>query len=573
MRAVDVDLTVVSSGKRVAIVFLDNEKKPVEHFFHDECLVKEFGPRLQRMWVMLSSSSSVRSKVWTVPLNCHDRLCTFFLPRVSPVPRPLLEWCTKFWTTTSVEHRSKLELAVDRTLDANIKKTMYPHQLEALKKAVSLQKSFSFLEMGAGKTYVGIAFLTLLKASAPPLLVVCPSSLRNNWIKEIKKFAPWMKTHLLKSSDDAFDSSVVNVISYSLLASKKMKRSLIGFCAKTIVYDECHYMKNHTSNRSKICVRQANKASFVLMLSGTPGAKALNFFPQLKAILPGIFGSFFHYNKQTTSPKRFFFAERYCQPEKVFLGGGRQTGWKFNGSERTWEMNAVMGMVSSRVRKDDVLDLPPKTRLKYEISTLSAGEREEWKKLLDKLTETREKKGSRKADFDLMSLVRKVSDMKVGRIASTLEWVCDDRRPDDKVILFFHHQAMKSEIERVLSKKKKDFVTIDGSVPPKKRQAIIDRFQDTKSNVDFACLSLMACSTGLNIQASNCVIITELLFNVELLMQAEDRAHRAGQKREVEITYLTIGGTSDDLIFRSIQKKVKTSGKILDNKTERLKFN
>ena len=85
-------------------------------------------------------------------------------------------------------------------------------------------------------------------------------------------------------------------------------------------------------------------------------------------------------------------------------------------------------------------------------------------------------------------------------------------------------------------------------------------------------LSLTAASTGLTLTAARTVIFTELYWTPALLLQAEDRVHRIGQKKEVRIYYVLAHDTLDDLIWPLIGEKLEVVGSALNGKESRMDF-
>jgi SWI/SNF-related matrix-associated actin-dependent regulator 1 of chromatin subfamily A len=76
----------------------------------------------------------------------------------------------------------------------------------------------------------------------------------------------------------------------------------------------------------------------------------------------------------------------------------------------------------------------------------------------------------------------------------------------------------------------------------------VKQFQ-TDDTCRIAVLSITAAGTGLTFTAANCVIFAELYWNPGHLRQAEDRAHRIGQKSSVTVQYLIGAGTIDEIIW------------------------
>ncbi len=99
------------------------------------------------------------------------------------------------------------------------------------------------------------------------------------------------------------------------------------------------------------------------------------------------------------------------------------------------------------------------------------------------------------------------------------------------------------------------FVRIDGSVTELRRKAAVDAFQNDPA-VRAAILSINAAGIGLTLTAATVVVFVELWWTPAALIQAEDRAHRLGQRGDLEVHYLTAADTADDLMWRMIQEKL-----------------
>ena len=108
-------------------------------------------------------------------------------------------------------------------------------------------------------------------------------------------------------------------------------------------------------------------------------------------------------------------------------------------------------------------------------------------------------------------------------------------------------------IEPLLKRRKLAYVRLDGSVPQKKRQALVLQFQ-SDPNVRFF-LTTNAGSTGLNLQAANTVINVDLPWNPAVLEQRIARAHRIGQTRPVCVFVLVIEGTLEENLLTTLSSK------------------
>ena len=105
---------------------------------------------------------------------------------------------------------------------------------------------------------------------------------------------------------------------------------------------------------------------------------------------------------------------------------------------------------------------------------------------------------------------------------------------------------------------------IDGSTPATERQSRIDAFQKPGSKVFAFLLSTHAGGQGINLTAADTVIMHDLDWNPALDRQAEDRAHRIGQTREVSVYRFVTAGTVEESILRLQQRKKTLGDSVLD---------
>jgi cell wall-associated NlpC family hydrolase len=140
----------------------------------------------------------------------------------------------------------------------------------------------------------------------------------------------------------------------------------------------------------------------------------------------------------------------------------------------------------------------------------------------------------------------------------------------EKFLIFGHHRAVLDGIEETVKKNKIGYIRIDGQTQPKKRDDYVRKFQEDKQ-CKCAILSILAAGTGYTMTASSTVIFAELHFTPGILLQAEDRVHRIGQKASsVSIKYLIGRGTLDDTqLWPLLEKKVDVVGEAIDGELEK----
>ena len=106
-----------------------------------------------------------------------------------------------------------------------------------------------------------------------------------------------------------------------------------------------------------------------------------------------------------------------------------------------------------------------------------------------------------------------------------------------KMIVFAHHLAVLDEAQKVAVNARVGFVRIDGSTSQPDRHTAVQRFQNDP-DVRLAILSIKAAGQGLTMTAASTVVFAEMTWVPGELLQAEDRAHRIGQRSAVCIHYL-----------------------------------
>ena len=130
--------------------------------------------------------------------------------------------------------------------------------------------------------------------------------------------------------------------------------------------------------------------------------------------------------------------------------------------------------------------------------------------------------------------------------------------------MFGHHANILDGVEDLLTELKIGYIRIDGKVKSSDRQDRVKQFQ-TDSRIRVAVLSITACSSGLTLTKATTVIFAELYYTPAIMIQAEDRAHRIGQKNQVNIVYLYGCATIDEIFYPRMREKYFVVSSILDD--------
>ena len=426
------------------------------------------------------------------------------------------------------------------TLPKSLKNALYDFQFDGVKFGVEHHCRFLLAdEMGVGKTIQAISLCYLYREDWP-VLIVCPGSMKYLWKGEIQTWLGFKdyRINILNSSKQKIsEEAYFYIISYDLVSHilKKLKKMKFNF----VILDEAHCIKNRDTIRAKNILPIAIRAKRLILMTGTPLlAKPLEGYPLLYALRPDLFPYFKQY------------AYRYCDPQPTPFG----ISW--SGTSNTKELHWLLSTLMVRRLKKEVLNkLPPKRRQKVEIKTDE--------EILEKIKETRIKIKGRNGTLQAYTLT---STAKKDGVCEYVHDILSDS--EEKIIVFAYHHEMMNSLEDLLHKDKIDYIRIDGSTKQDKRYEYVKYFQE-KKECRVAIVSIIAGSTGITLNKAHIVIFAELTWTPSIMIQAEDRAHRIGQKSNfVDIKYLYGPGTLDDFILDKLQKKLVIVSTTIDDKRE-----
>lgn len=411
---------------------------------------------------------------------------------------------------------------------------LYPFQREGVLRAIELGRAALFDEMGLGKT---VQALTLLKYYGGRCVVICPSYLTLNWLRE---GSAWGIVFCRVSSGRAVIPSGNVVISYDLAA--KRVSELGNF--RSVVLDESHYVKSHRTKRTKRLRPLIVRTPHAFLLSGTPAAnRPVELYSQLSMLHPKCWGSYTQ------------FVNRYCGAKYSPLGFVDVSG-ATKKEELSFRLKQVM---IRRLKRDVLTDLPPKTRTRVNLECVGSSEirrgRARWCAI-----NALEPNVPGNLVLERQRLVSELY-----RATCRAKEVCVRRYLEDlprNVIVFAYHQCMLDLICDTLN-----CVRIDGGTPMEDRQPALDRF--ISGEVPYAALSIKAAGTGLTITSCSTVVFAELYYVPGDLLQAEDRTHRIGQTLPVDIRYLCADNTLDDHMWRMVDRKLRVTDSCLDGRSDR----
>ena len=410
-------------------------------------------------------------------------------------------------------------------------------------------------DMGLGKTIQALALL-LARAPAGPALVVAPTSVCMNWISEIARFAPTLKTRLFGGQGDRsgmlhelgnFD---LVIVSYGLLQQEAERFAAVQW--HTIVLDEAQAIKNAATKRSQAVM--ALQGDFRMAVTGTPLENHLGELWNLfRFINPGLLGSSDQFNL------------RYAQPIE-----------RAQDAEARARLRRLIRPFMLRRTKTQVLaELPSRTEILREVD-LSTDEAALYESIRRSALERLAMDGpaaqkSLQILAEIMKLRRAcchpqlvapelgLASSKLAAFGLLLDELLENRH---KALVFSQFVDHLGLIRQYLDQRGVAYQYLDGATPMQERKKRVDAFQ--AGSGDVFLISLKAGGTGLNLTAADYVIHMDPWWNPAVEDQASDRAHRMGQLRPVTIYRLVTRHTIEEAIIRLHRHKRDLADSLLE---------
>ncbi len=436
---------------------------------------------------------------------------------------------------------------------------LLPYQLDGIAFAAGAGRAVLADEMGLGKTIqgVGVAEFLAQHADVRRVLVVCPASLKSQWRAEITRFCD-RDVQIVAGKTAERTTQYASGAFFTVANYEQVLRDYLDIERTNwdlIILDEAQRIKNWEAKTSRII--KSLRSPFALILTGTPLENRLD---DLYSVVEFI------------DDRRLGPAYRFMHGHRVVDEKGKVLGYKNLDALR----ERLRPVLLRRTRQSIRLDLPPRST---EIVRIPCTDEQKQlhsahmqvvqtitrKAFISEMDLLRLQRALLMARMtaDSTQLVDKQPDgfsSKLERLAELLDQLIAE--PERKIILFSEWTSMLNLIEPILKRLKADFVRLDGSVPQKQRNAIVQRFQ---TDPECRCfLATNAGSTGLNLQAADTVINVDLPWNPALLEQRIARAHRMGQKRKVQVYLMITESTIEENLLATIAAKHELANAVLD---------
>lgn len=489
-----------------------------------------------------------------------------------------------------IAHRIKEE--VTQQASNLVGGTLKEYQLKGLQWMISLYNNnlngILADEMGLGKTIQTISLITYLiekKQQPGPFLVIVPLSTLTNWNNEFDKWAPSVAKIVYKGPPNArkqhqqqirWGQFQVLLTTYEFIIKDRPILSKIKWLH--MIVDEGHRMKNQNSKLSNT-ITQYYTTRYRLILTGTPLQNNLSeLWAMLNFVLPTIFKSSKSFDEWFNTP---------------FANTGGQDKMEMNEEEQLLVIRRLHKVLRPfllrRLKKDVEKDLPDKTErvIKCNFSALQA---KLYKQLVTnssiQVSDGKGGKTGMRGLSNMLMQLRKVCNhpfvfeavedqMNPSKMSNDLLWrtagkfeLLDRILPKFKatghrVLMFFQMTQIMNIMEDFLRLRGMMYMRLDGSTKADDRSDLLKDFNAPDSPYFCFLLSTRAGGLGLNLQTADTVIIFDSDWNPHQDLQAQDRAHRIGQKNEVRILRLITSNSVEEKILERANYKLDMDGKVI----------
>ncbi|KAL2579892.1 hypothetical protein AAZV13_15G089800 [Glycine max] len=418
-------------------------------------------------------------------------------------------------------------------------------------------------EMGLGKTLQTISLLGYLhefRGIKGPHMVVAPKSTLGNWMNEIRRFCPVLRAIKFLGNpderrhirDELLVAGKFDVCVTSFEMAIKEKSALRRFSWRYIIIDEAHRIKNENSLLSK--TMRLYSTNYRLLITGTPLQNNLHeLWSLLNFLLPEIFSS----------------AETFDEWFQISGENDQQ--------EVVQQLHKVLRPFLLRRLKSDVeKGLPPKKETILKVG-MSQMQKQYYRALLQKDLEVVNAGGERKRLLNIAMQLRKCCNHpylfqgaepgppfttgdhlieNAGKMVLLDKLLPKLKERDSRVLIFSQMTRLLDILEDYLMFRGYQYCRIDGNTGGDDRDASIDAFNKPGSEKFVFLLSTRAGGLGINLATADVVILYDSDWNPQVDLQAQDRAHRIGQKKEVQVFRFCTEYTIEEKVIERAYKKL-----------------
>ncbi|SCU81197.1 LAFA_0C03246g1_1 [Lachancea sp. 'fantastica'] len=451
--------------------------------------------------------------------------------------------------------------------------SLRPYQIQGVNWLVQLHKNglagILADEMGLGKTLQTISFLGYLRyveKTPGPFLVIAPKSTLNNWLREINRWTPEVRAFILQGDKEeraklvsgkllACDFEIV-VASYEIIIKEKSSFKKIDW--QYIVIDEAHRIKNEESLLSQVLREFSSRNR--LLITGTPLQNNLHeLWALLNFLLPDVFSD-------SQAFDDWFSAESTEEDKEKVVR----------------QLHTVLQPFLLRRLKNEVeTSLLPKKELNLYIG-MSTMQKKWYKQILEKdIDAVNGSNGVKESKTRLLNIMMQL------RKCCNHPYLFDGAEPGppyttdehliynsakvkvlDKLLKKYKEEGSRvlifSQMSRVLDImedycffREYQYCRIDGSTAHEDRIEAIDEYNAPDSKKFVFLLTTRAGGLGINLTTADVVVLFDSDWNPQADLQAMDRAHRIGQKKQVKVFRLVTDNSVEEKILERATQKLR----------------
>lgn len=416
-------------------------------------------------------------------------------------------------------------------------------------------------EMGLGKSLQTIMFIKKMyeENKDSKFLIVCPTALVYNWENEFNKFAPDLSYQVFAGNRQErqellqkYDGNIY-ITSYGLLREDLDIYETKDY--RVFVIDEAQNIKNPKTGLTKAVKSITSETK--IALTGTPIENTITeLWSIFDFIMPGFLSSLVKFQQK-------YHIKDFDEDTNKLL-----TNLK----------SQVKPFILRRKKKDVIKDLPDKIENNIFIDLNEMQKKyyaAEVKRVNDEMDKLVNAGGFTKNKMMILALLTRLRQICIhpsiyddnykgesAKMEALLDTVKELVSNGHKILLFTSFKTALYLVKDALNKEDISTYVIDGSVPSKQRQILVDAFNKDKTNVFL--IMLKSGGTGLNLTSADVVIHLDLWWNPQAENQATDRTHRIGQTKTVEVIKLICKGTIEEKILSLQEKKKLLSDKMIE---------
>jgi SNF2 family DNA or RNA helicase len=421
-------------------------------------------------------------------------------------------------------------------------------------------------DMGLGKTIQALALFQKdwEAGGRHPVVLICPTSVVNNWKKEASRFTPELPVMIhhgierMKGREfktKALEHAIV-ISSYALLTRDFETFKEIDWAG--VILDEAQNIKNPETKQSKAA--RAIQGDYRITLTGTPVENNVgDLWSIMEFLNSGFLGT------QTEFKNRFFVPIQAARDPEA--------------SERLKRLIGPFILRRLKTDKAIISDLPEKMEMKVfcnltkEQASLYEAVVKETMESLDQ-TDGIQRKGVVLATLLRLKQVcnhpahflgdNSPIPGRSGKLTRLTEMTEEMMEVDDHALIFTQFAEMGVILQRHLQETfGREVLFLHGGIPKKQRDRMVERFQTHDDSPFLFILSLKAGGTGLNLTRANHVIHFDRWWNPAVENQATDRAFRIGQAKNVEVHKFICAGTLEERIDEMIERKKDVAQRVI----------